>query len=414
MRNERASTFGIFGGFFFFTVLGLSNPFFALYAHELGASTLVIGLLVTVRALLPIFIALPSGQLIDSIGPMRMLQAGTLSLLASTVLTSTATSLAPLVLAQLFLGASIIVMASSFQVLVSGGDKEGRDEAIKKYAMWMSGGTMLGPLVGGLVVSAFDTPAEGYRGAFMVASAATALFMIVLVFLSRRYVHPEPGPGLALGDVLSAAGFLDSYRRGIGLTRYRAVQFGLAATFVIMYIQSLYMSFLPLVMDQYGFSTMVIATALALKGLAGMLSRYAIGVLAKRLSLEQILTIAGFVAAACVMLTPLAGLHTASMLGIVVVMGAAVGVNLPVSIMIMVDAIGQGDRGKLMGLRLLVNRFSQVLSPAMFGILGQAFGLTAALYSGGAFLVAAMFGFSAYARHAAAREVSASDVSSKP
>ena len=68
---------------------------------------------------------------------------------------------------------------------------------------------------------------------------------------------------------------------------------------------------------------------------------------------------------------------------------------LPVSIMIMVDAVGEGERGKLMGLRLLANRFSQVLSPAMFGVLGQFFGLTAAFYSGGAVLVATVLGFSA-------------------
>ena len=54
----------------------------------------------------------------------------------------------------------------------------------------------------------------------------------------------------------------------------------------------------------------------------------------------------------------------------VVVMGGAVGLNLPLSIMIMVDAVGETERGKLMGLRLLVNRVSQMLSPAMFGVLG--------------------------------------------
>jgi MFS transporter, DHA1 family, multidrug resistance protein len=164
-----------------------------------------------------------------------------------------------------------------------------------------------------------------------------------------------------------------------------------------MYIQSLYNSFLPLYMDSVGFSTMIISTALALNGLSGMLSRFVLGGLMSRLSPEYILSAAGFAAAACVALTPLAAAHVWTMLALVTVMGGAVGVNLPVSIMIMVDAVGETERGKLMGLRLLVNRFSQVLSPAMFGVLGHAFGLTAALYGGGAFLLATMFGFSAYA-----------------
>jgi hypothetical protein len=51
-----------------------------------------------------------------------------------------------------------------------------------------------------------------------------------------------------------------------------------------------------------------------------------------------------------------------------------------------------------MGLRLLSNRFSQILSPMMFGILGQTLGLTAAFYSGGSLLVFTLLGFTVYAR----------------
>jgi MFS transporter, DHA1 family, multidrug resistance protein len=406
MPGERFRTFGVVGGGFFFTITGLANPFFSLYAQELGASTFMIGLLVTLRALLPIFIAMPSGQLIDSIGPMRMLVFGTLCLLASMVLTFLATDLSLLLLSQLFLGTAIIVMASSFQVLVSAGERERRNAAIKQYSMWMSGGTMLGPLLGGLVVSQFPVPLEGYRAAFEVASVATGVFLILLLVASRFYVHPaSEATKLTTRDILSVGGVMASYRSGLHLTRHRPVQFGLTATFIIMYIQSLYMSFLPIFMDSFGFSVMVISAALTLKGLAGMLSRYLLGPLSKRFSNEQILTGAGFIAAACVLLTPLAGQSTVSMLILVVVMGGALGVNLPVSIMIMVDAIGEGERGRLMGLRLLVNRFSQMLSPAMFGLLGQVFGLTAALYGGGTLLMATMFGFSAYAaRTIAARK----------
>lgn len=408
MPAERFRTFGVVGGGFFFTITGLANPFFSLYAQELGASTFMIGLMVTLRALLPIFIAMPSGQLIDSIGPMRMLQFGTVCLLVSMGLTALADGIPLLVLSQFFLGTAIIVMASSFQVLVSGGERNRRNEAIKRYSMWMSGGTMVGPLLGGLVVTQFEVPADGYRAAFETSALATGVFLILLVWLSRYYVHPKSeATTLTVRDVLSVDGVLASYRSGLDLTRHRPVQFGLTATFLIMYIQSLYMSFLPLFMDSFGFSTMVISTALTLKGLSGMLSRYLLGPLSKRYGNEQILTGAGFIAATCVLLTPLAGETTATMLLLVVVMGGALGVNLPVSIMIMVDAIGEAERGRLMGLRLLVNRFSQMLSPAMFGLLGQFFGLTVALYGGGTLLVATMFGFSAYAARTVASRKSA-------
>lgn len=58
-------------------------------------------------------------------------------------------------------------------------------------------------------------------------------------------------------------------------------------------------------------------------------------------------------------------------------------------------SVQQEERGKLMGLRPLVNRIAQMLSPAMVGALAGAFGLSAAFSGGGVFLLATMFGFSA-------------------
>lgn len=391
----RFARFGVIGGGVFFAIQGLANPFFALYASQLGASTFAVGLMVTLKALLPILIAMPSGQLIDSIGPMKMLKYGSWFLLASLACTVFATGLPLLALSQVLLGAAVVIMASSFQVLVSHGTREQRNDSIKKYSMWMSAGGMLGPIAGGLVASAFPIPQDGYRAAFVASLAACVAFMAVLFWLSARYPHPEAG-GVRVRDAFSPSGIMSSYRRGIGLAGSRPVQFGLTGTFLVMYIQALYMSFLPLFLAQAGFATMLIAMTISLKGLAGMLSRFALGGLMKRYSLEVILMAAGTIAAVGVVLTPIAVMSPLTMLLLAAVVGGAVGVNLPVSIMIMVDAVGESERGKLMGLRLLANRFSQILSPAMFGILGQLFGLTTAFYSGGAVLVATVLGFSAY------------------
>jgi MFS family permease len=396
MQVETSRRFGIIGGGFFFAITGMANPFFTLYASETGASTLAIGMIVTLRALLPIIIALPSGQLIDSIGPMRMLQFGAALLLLSLVNTVFAVSVPMLAVSQLLMGASIIIMAAAFQVLVSTGDRETRNKTINTYSMWMSGGGMVGPLIGGLISSRFAIPIEGYRFCFIAAAGATAVFMVVLAWLSRSYPHPTAARD-EIKAILSVKGVTGSYRSGIDLTAERSVQFGLVGTFIIMYIQALYSSFLPLYLDEFGYSALQIATILAWQGLAAVLSRLVINVLMRRFSLERILSAAGFVAAFCVVLTPFVAPNLILTYVLIFVLGAATGVNLPVSLMIMVDAVGEDQRGKLMGLRLLVNRFSQTVSPAIFGILGSFAGLTAAFFTGGAVLVATMIGFSAYA-----------------
>ncbi|MDF2797594.1 MAG: transporter [Devosia sp.] len=388
--------FGIFGGGVFFAINGLAQPFFSLYATELGASTLAVGLMVTLKALLPIVIAMPTGQLIDSIGPMKMLRYGSYFLLASLACTVLATDFVVLAFSQVLIGAAIIIMASSFQVLVAQGERESRNDAIKSYSMWMSAGGMLGPIAGGLVASAFSVPTDGYRAAFVASLICCLLFMGVLFWMSRNYPHPTHE--VRVREVFSPAGIVTSYKRGIGLAGARPVQFGLTATFLVMYIQAMYMSFLPLYMAQNSYATLIISTAISAHALAAMLSRFALNWVMRRYSLEWILLCAGTIAAVGVVLTPLAVISPVTMILLVCIIGGAVGINLPVSIMIMVDAVGEAERGKLMGLRLLANRFSQVLSPAMFGILGQLFGLTVAFYSGGFMLVATLVGFSAYTR----------------
>ncbi len=398
MQANTFRRFGIFGGGLFFTITGMAAPFFTLYAAEMGASTLEIGLIVTSRALLPIIIAMPTGQLIDSIGPMKMLQVGAVLLLISLLNTVFATSVPMLTISQLFMGACIIIMATALQVLVSTGDRETRNRAITTYSMWMSGGSMLGPLIGGVLASCFTTPAEGYRSTFIASAVATTVFMLLLARLSRRYPHPVPEDG-EIRSILSFRGVTASYRQGIDLTVHRPVQFGLVGTFIIMYIQSLYSGFLPVYLDQFGYSAFQIAALLSWQGLAGMLSRFVIKALMRRFSLERILTAAGLVAAVCVVLTPIAAPNAMLTYLLMFILGAAAGVNLPVSMMIMVDAVGENQHGKLMGLRLLVNRFSQTISPALFGVLGSFVGLTTAFLAGGAVLVATMFGFSAYASH---------------
>jgi len=97
----------------------------------------------------------------------------------------------------------------------------------------------------------------------------------------------------------------------------------------------------------------------------------------------------------------MASLHLLGIAMLTFLLGSSIGMNLPVTIMIMVEETKETERGKVMGLRLLTNRLSQMTAPAMFGLLGQAFGLTAAFYTGGGILLATMLGFAVYSTHRA-------------
>lgn len=412
MFNRTARGIGIYGGGVFFGLNAIAQPYFTLYAESLGASTALIGAMVTLRALVPLFIAMPVGQMIDALGALRMAKAGIVLLIASLAITVFSQSLAMLAVSQLVLGAAIMVIASSLQVLAADGekDKARRNRNINRYSMWTSAGSMAGPLLGGAIVSAAGAGAAGYRIAFAVSLLVAALSLLLVAVLSRRSAASGGGEAEAaaeaaggLRETLSRTGELfrlravaDSYISGMHLMRHRGVQFGLIATFLIMFIQAMFMSFIPLYLHAQGYSSWTISVIVSISGLAGLFSRLLLEWIMNRSTLERILLAAGLTASASLLFIPVASLHVVGIALLTFVTGSAVGINLPVSIMIMVDDALERDRGKVVGLRLLSNRLSQIISPAMFGLLGQWLGLSLAFYVGGGALFAAMLGFTVF------------------
>ncbi|MCR8630989.1 MULTISPECIES: MFS transporter [Paenibacillus] len=396
MNSEKAvRAIGIYGGGVFFGVMTVAQPFFTLYADALGASTALIGLIVTLRSLLPMFIAMPIGQMIDTLGPFRMTKIGCLLLMASLAIMSWSSTLLVLAVSQVLLGASMIIMASSLQVLATDGeqDKAKRNKNINRFSMWSSVGNMAGPLLGGLVVSYYGSSIWSYRSAF-IASFIVCSVCFILVSL----IKSQDGPGklTKTKELFKPKEMLNSYISGIHLTRHRGVQFGLVGTFLIMFIQALYGSFIPLYLNEHGYSAFIISSVISLMGLSGLVSRFLLGQFMKRVTLETILLTAGCVASICLIFIPVASLHIIGIGIITFLLGSSIGMNLPVTIMIMVEETKESERGKVMGLRLLTNRLSQMTAPAMFGLLGQSFGLTAAFYTGGGMLLATMLGFAVY------------------
>jgi predicted MFS family arabinose efflux permease len=386
---------GIAGGAVFFTITAIAQPFFSLYAQSLGASTATVGLLVTLRALVPMFIAMPVGQLIDVVGALTMARAGFVLLVASLAVTAATGNLFLLAVGQMVLGASIIVTASSLQVLASHGEEARRNRNINHYSVAMSGGGMVGPLLGGWLVAVAGGGGAGYRFAFAAATGVSLLATMALQLGFRK----AGGLGAAsrrreaAHEPMNARSVLRSYLSGLELARSRGVQFGLMGTFLIMFIQSMSFSFIPLFLSSAGFGTWMVSAMVSLNGLAGITSRLFLGRMIKWAGLERLLVAAGCVAAASLALLPLASIHAIVFGMAILLMGSAVGLNLPVSIMIMVNDSSESDRGKVMGLRLLSNRLAQMIGPALFGILGQVVGLAAAFHIGGGLLLAAVAGF---------------------
>ncbi|WP_020620384.1 MFS transporter [Paenibacillus daejeonensis] len=399
-------TLSVVGGGIHFAIIAITQPFFSLYAAELGASTALIGLMVTLKALLPLFIAMPSGQLIDRLGAPVMLTIGNGVTVASLALMVWSPNLTVLSLSQILVGAGTLLMAASLQVLVSDGEKAERERDIARYSAWSSAGTMIGPVIGGVIITLFAASrlsgegameGQGYRAAFLFSLLLAIVFMMAVLFRTTR----TPGARLSvseLGGMLGPKAVLQSYTSGAHLMKHAGVQFGLVSTFLIHYLQAIWMSFFPLYLDTMGYSALVISLLVALRGFASFISRAFLPWIMKGLAQTRILIFAGCIAAISLSILPLFASHVVWVGLISFVLGCAVGVNMPVSTMIMVTDENRGERGRIMGLRLFVNRVSQIVAPAMFGLVGQGIGLGAAFYASGGVLFAAITGFGYWKR----------------
>jgi MFS family permease len=407
---------GIVGGGIHFGIVSITQPFFALYASELGASMTMIGFMITLKAFLPLFIALPSGQLIDRVGAPTMLNIGGSMTVASLVLMVWSPTLWILALSQLVIGAGTLLMASSLQVIVSEGKKEERDKNITRYSAWSSAGSMMGPLVGGGLVTLTATVTFfglsganlGYRVAFIFSLLLAAVFMLVFFLASRNHKR-KSFSAQEVKELLGPKEMLGSYMSGAHLLKISGVQFGLVGTFLIHYIQAIWMSFFPLYLDGLGYSAFAISILIAIRGFASFISRAFLGTLIRWFKHERILIGAGCIAAIMVIVLPALDFHVLLIGTISFILGCAVGINMPVSTMIMVNETLQNQRGKVMGLRLFGNRVSQIAAPVMFGVVGETVGLAVAFYAGGGVLLATMLGFGAYSKTKllnAARETS--------
>lgn len=138
-----------------------------------SASTLVIGAFAAANAAMLIV----GGRLGDRLGRRRTLRLGAGALVVASVVTTVAPGIELLVVARVAQGIAIAVMMpqalSTVQAVLDGTD---RARGIAVFAGWNGAGSVLGQVIGGLVITALP-PGMGWRGAMgtVVVLALAAL-----------------------------------------------------------------------------------------------------------------------------------------------------------------------------------------------------------------------------------------------
>lgn len=333
-----------------------------LYALRLGASTATIGIIVALGFVLPLALALPAGAVLPRIGLRAPLLVGPVLVALGAIGPLLVPGLVPLAIAEILVGLGhlAVVLAGQTAVGSLGAATEG-EANFGAYGASVAAGQMIGPLVAGALADA-----AGLRTAFAVAVAA-ALVAGTILTLGRRHLSVSlPSPAR-----LHRPGWLAT-------ARSPALRYAMTVSGMMVLARTAHSTFLPVYLAQHGFGSGSIGLLVGLLALVTVVVRPLLPVISRLLGGQArslLLALAAtFLGAAAMAIPP----SWTTLLGMTLLLGTGVGLGQPLSMALASASTGAARRGLALGYRITVNRLTQVLTPAVLGIIANDMGVASA------------------------------------
>ncbi len=329
-----------------------------LYALELGATPLDIGLLLATYGVFPLLLAVKAGQMADRYGARLPILSGMMICTLGAVLPWFAPSMTLLFVAAAVAGLGFILGQVAFQSLVGAlGEGEARTRNFNIYALIIAVADLAGPVCAG-----FSIDHAGHVPTYLLLGALSTVATMVLIALSQRvprYRKPAAAP---------AANRVTDLLRDADMRRV------LIAGAVVMTGIDLFQLYLPLYGHEVGLSASVIGMVLGAAAAATFVSRALLPWLVRRFGEEITLLYAIFLAAVMFSLLPF--FKSAVVIGgICFVLGLGMGLGQPLTVMLCYRYAPPGRGGESLGLRIAINNSMHVAVPVAFGAVGSVFGL---------------------------------------
>ncbi len=337
-------------------------------ALELDVPVQWLGLIAASFAVVPLALALPTGQIADRFGERRVMALGcTLVLGAALVFTFASRTVTGVVVATVLLGTGHLGTVVGQQALVANSaETAGYDRAFGHYTFAAALGQAIGP---GLILWFGGHRPIPDTQAIFVWSTVLAVLLAALTALLPRSTEPTTGvQETAIGSVRDLV-------RTPGVTR------AVVVSCVVLAAIDITLVYLPALGTERDIAAGTIGVLLALRAAAAMVSRLFLGRMVSVVGRRRLLVGSILGAALALALTPVP--MPAVVLGVLVtVIGFGLGVSQPVTMSWLAEATPAGMRGRAMSLRLSGNRLGQVVVPSLAGLLATSTGAGGVLLLG--------------------------------
>ncbi len=335
-----------------------SKMLVALYAIELGASPLAIGALVSTYAVFPLVLAVYAGRVSDRRGVRGPMMIGSLGMAAGLVLPVVLPALPALFLSSALIGTAALFFHVSVHNLVGSlGEGQERTRNFGTFSLAASMSGLMGPLLVGFAIDH-----SGYLSTYLLLAVVACIPSVVLAcysgFIPVRLKALKEKHGGSVKDLLGSP----SLRRTFFTS-------GLIITGI-----DLFNFYMPIYGRSIDLSASVIGPILGMQAAAAFVVRLWMPRLAKRFGERSVLT--GSLVVAGVTYLAFPGFEHPVLLGLIsFVLGLGLGCGQPLSIIMTYNDSPPGRAGEALGLRLTVNKFTQIVVPIAFGSLGTAAGM---------------------------------------
>lgn len=341
--------------------VGAARVLVTLYALNLGAQPLTIGLLAASFAVFPMLLSWQAGKISDRFGPRRPLMFGAAIGACGLVAPYFMPTLAVVFIAAALSGLSSTFYTLSLQNLIGMlSNASNRPRNYSNYSMAIAAGNAIGPLLAG-----FSIDRSGHAFTFLCVAGLLIVPLILLAIWGGMLPggRRDPGPARSIRHTLTNP----------------KVWPVLAASSIAQCGLELFQVYLPVYAHAQGLSASAIGAIIAMCAAGGFLARLMLTRLIALANEEKVLAYALFLGALSFVAVPF--FKTAPVLSIIAfVFGFGLNCTQPIALMLLYSRSPEGRSGEALGLRFALDNAARLAGPVVFGMVASALGLGAVFW----------------------------------
>lgn len=329
-----------------------------LYAMELGAGILMIGLVAASFPASQIFLRIPLGSISDYVGRRKMLTIAFVGGIIAGAIYVYADTYHMLLLGQLIFGATIAIIWTSALAHISEMSRKGKTAGIFGLYMMFSGiGFLMGPLLGSYVAEEM-----GFEPAFMIFTGLSGLGLLLSLMLSKTKEKKK-----------GKTKIFRAYRRAIKIGRDRMVS--IAAGFALLSGISVgvFAAYFPPYIQGVGIIGISLGALISIRQVSWIAIRPFTGKIAQKIGPVRTLVIGATIGGLGTLIIP--SLESFVQLAIVgAITGLAMGPALPIIMSLIAENTSKAERGLGYGVYGTAMTSGQFASPIILGTIASSTG----------------------------------------